>query len=329
MSKFLDSIGNVATKALISFRKNSPEIKFWGGLGLTVIGTGMAIYQSIKRVPEIKHETKIMKRDLEVRQQITDISDEEVKKENQKIVRYTFKNYVKAFALPAALSTGGLTSMVFGFLDEKTRYTLAAAEASTYAAAFAAYRKRNAELIGEENEQALYYGAQIEEIEETVFDEDGNEIGTEKRKVLVQKEPTDLDPYTYEFSHDTTDTCRENDDMYEYNMAFLVGTEKTWNHMFLDFDTKIVWLSDILRAIGLEEEARLCSRNVCWLNPKYYKLKHTDGCIKFRITPMRYMASDGHERWKFMLNFNCDGDINILAKEYKIAPMEVIGNTIP
>lgn len=327
MNKVFESIGNAFSKLAFSIQKNSPELKFWGGFGLMAVGTGLAIYQSVKRVPEIKRETNIMRKDLDARMMITEMTDEEVKKEQGKITRHAFGNYVKAFALPTVLYAGGATSEILGFREEKTRYVAAAAQATATAAAFAAYRQRNAKLIGEDNERALYYGADVKTVTETQYDDDGNVIGTSTKYELVQRDDAVVDPYTYEFSPETTDACRENDDMYEYNMAFLKGVEADWNHIFIDFDTKIVWLVDLLRALGLENESRVCSRNVGWLNPKFFNTTG-DGYIDFRIQPMRYIASDGKERWKFMLNFNCDGLVYEVAKN-QLGPMGVIGHEIP
>ena len=322
-----DSIGDAVTSAVFSIKEHAPEIEFWGGLGLFVAGAGIAIYQCVKRVPKIKEDAAIERKKLDIRIMTENLSDDEITKEKRKIVLVEFKNYIKAFALPTALVVAGGTSEILGFLGEKQRYEVTAANLASMTAAFASYRKRNAELIGEEKEKALYYGAEIKKIKEKVYDENGNVIGTETKTVLVKKQDVKLDPYTYEFSPETTDHCREEDDMYEYNLAWLIGREKEWNHIFLDFDTKVVWLVDILRALGLEEEARLCSRNVGWLNPKFFNIK-SDGCINFRIQPIRYIASDGIERWKFMLDFNCDGDVYEIAKA-KEGAMAAIGNTIP
>lgn len=326
-NKFFESLGNAVSKAVFSVRKNAPDIEFWGGLGLITIGTGIAVYQSVKRVPEIKRETSIMKKDLEVKQMMTNMTDEEVKKANNKIVRTAFVNYIKAFALPTTLFAGGVTSEIFGFLGEKARYKAVSAELAAFVASTAAYRKRVANTVGEEQERALYYGAEVKKVKEKIYDKDGNVIGTETKYELIQKEEVPLDPYTYEFSPETTDACHENDDMYEYNMTFLVSHEKEWQHIFNDFDTRVVWLVDVLRSIGLEDESRVCSRNVGWLNPKFFNTTG-DGYIDFRIQPLRYMAPDGHERWKFMLNFNCDGEVYEIAKD-QVGPMAAIGNTIP
>lgn len=323
MSKgtIIDALSNAATNVSFKLEQYGPEIGFWGGLGLILVGTGVAVFQCCKRVPEIKKERDISKKELEIRRVMSEMTDEEYEKESAKIVRHTFFNYAKAFVLPAGLIVGGTVSEIAGFTENGRRLTEAVEFGTTTMAAFAAYRKKTAEELGEDKEKEIYYDAISSKVKKKIKDENGN-TKTVTDTELEEKEggsDVQLNPYTYEWSHRTVGAlCCENDDMFEYNLTILKKKEEEWNNLFEneDLDVPMIWLSDVLRSLALEKQDRLINRYIGWLNPKYYKTPG-NGSIDFRITPMRYIDENGIKRWKFMLDFNCDGNILELAKNQK------------
>ncbi len=315
MSKesLMESVGGVAETVMLSIEQHAPEIGFWGGLACILTGAGLAVYKSLKRAPEIKKEATIQRKELTIKK--TYLSEEEAKAEESKITKQEVKDYAKAYSIPFVLVVVGVTAEIFGFLEIEDRYTVAAAEATALATSFAAYRKRTAKIVGEEQEQALYLGKDLKLVDKKVQTEDGNTVTVQEYEVVENGEPAEvpMNPYLYEFSPDTTEWCEPNDDCHDLNLHNIRSVEKEWNHIFKDFDTKVIWLVDILRAMGLEREIRLCSRNAAWLNPKFYKTPG-DGEIRIRVTEERYIAWDGQERWRFWLDFNCDGDGYALLK---------------
>lgn len=287
-----------------SLDQNAPAISFWSGLALILGGSGLAVYKSLKKVPEIKNES-LHKTTKAMNEYLVFADKEDLESEIARIKKEEKKAIAKEYIGPAIMVVGGTALNVGGFIGQTNRLKDVASKLALETAAFTAYRKRMADKIGEEQEKAIYYNADTEEI----TDENG-----ETRTVMVDKgreQTTDI--YTYEFSHDTTELCEPADDMYEYNMRTLRSREEEWTKI-LKAD-HVVHLNDILRALGLEDPENVTQKRIGWLDPERFDTPG-EGYINFRITPMRYIASDGEMRWKFMLNFNCDGDIvTMLTKQ--------------
>lgn len=320
-SNIIDTLSNAATNVAFKFEQYSPEIGFWVGLGLIFAGTGLAVYKAVKRVPEIKKEQEISNKNLDIQRVMSNMTDEEAEKEATKIRRNAFFNYAKAFSVPAVLLTGGAISAIAGFNEDHNRLTEAVEFGTGAMATLAAYRKRAADELGEDKEKEIYYDAISSKVKRKIKNENGKDQ-TITETVLEEKEgaaDATLNPYSYEWSPRTVGAlCSSNDDMFEYNLTVLKKKEEAWQNLFEDdsLDTPMIWLSDVLRSLGLEKQDKLVNRYIGWLNPKHYQTPG-DGCIKFRITPMRYVDDLGVRRWKFMLDFNCDGNILEMAKLQK------------
>lgn len=311
MSKegLLETIYTGVSNMALQFEEHSPEIGFWCGLGLMLGGAGLAIYESVKRVPEIKKEAEIKKKDIKVNYDVGLIDDDTYAEQMKDATRHEVVSYVKTYILPGVMILVGGCAQVAAHIEANHRFIDVCSTAALDAAAFNEYRKRTAALIGEEQEKALYYGKELVQETKEIKDEDGNVVGTATEYTLVENENTadvPFRPYVYEFSRDTSAFAEQYADLDDYIDAFLETTQNTWDGV-LKRSSK-VFLVDILNALGLHTEENNASRVTGWLNPKYYK-EAGDGYIDFRVTKIKGTMSDGREGTKWMLDFNCDGNI--------------------
>lgn len=313
-----DSIRNATANLSMFLDQNGDEIGFWAGLALMVTGTGVGLYKALKRAPEIKDEYRISNKDLTLKKAINGLSDEAFRAEERVLKRKRNKDYVKAFVIPFVLEAAGVVLEILVHVDMNNKYQIVSTELVATTAAFAGYRMRTEKVVGKDIERAIYYDKELKTMEVEERDENGNVIKTKNITYLEEKEGSEkvpLDPFTFEFSHETTDLCEEYDDCHEINLDFLQKTQNSWDGI-LQMSTK-VYLNDIVRALGLADkdgdyEENVAVRRAGWLNPKYYDTPG-DGHIDFRVTPVRYRNAEGKMRWKYMLNFNCDGDIEAMV----------------
>lgn len=308
-SELTTSISAKIAETSVVLNQNAPAIGFWGGLLCLLGGSCWAVYNGCTKIPKIKMEADAELAVLMQNMMITDSRELAIKA--KEIVRKRNRAIAKALIGPGILMTGGTALEISGWVGINNSLDSVAKQLAAQTAAFSAYRVRTSEKLGEEQEKALYYGKDYMEMTTEVTDENGNVIGTKTEAVLMDsKADVPVDPYTYEFSHDITDFCEANDDMHEVNLTHLARLQEVFNDSLQK--NHVVYLNDILRCLYIEDPENFTAKRVGWLHPDYFDTPG-DGFIDFRVQPMRYIASDGVERWKYMLNFNCDGDISTIG----------------
>jgi Family of unknown function (DUF6353) len=279
-----------ATRALGSSRfwvqQNSPTILTVGGLVGFGVTTALAIRQTAKAQPVLQ---KIEEDLTEARLQKT-VEHEGDVKAGQKVI---VKAYAKASLQLAeeywpvlAMGAASTAAIVAGHRIMLKRQASLVAAYSLLDAAFKAYRKKVAEVVGEEEEAKLYREQMIQ----------GLGKGLEACEVIAGEDDVMPSPYA-KFFDEMSHNWKPNP---EYNLFFL-RCQQQWANDRLQADGYL-FLNDVLRELGLPRMQ--AGQHVGWKLGQ----PNSDPYVDFGMYEIgdecKRAFINGHEH-TILLDFNC------------------------
>ena len=290
----IDGAKNVAVKAFMKVRKISPELALAGGIacGIAAIVVGC---MASRHVDDIVEETQ---------SELDDLQNyiEEDKIENPK--KELFKAYVKAgwkftklYAPTIALATTSTALILASHGILKKRYVGTVAAYNALDEAFKGYRKRVADILGEDAEKIVMNGGSTEKNIKVKNDDDSEETVKGNSIVFNDKKNS---PYEFDFNRHTAPlTWQASPD---YNDAFLRAQQNYFNDILNARGH--VFLNEVLDALGLK---RTPAGQVCgWYKgagDDYIDFGYMEVFIRDYNTDSDLCKKNIH------LNFNCDGSI--------------------
>lgn len=289
-------------RALLTLKKQSPEILLAVGIVGTVASTVLACRASTK-VSQLMDNTK---KEIEQIHQCSETMPEEYSLEDKKkdltiVYAKTGLNLAKMYAPAVSLGALSIVSILASHNIIKQRNVALAAAYTAVDKSFKDYRSRVVDRFGKELDRELRFNIKAKEIEETVVDEKGKEKVVKKTVHVA-----DIDPHN---KHTELTRCFE---------AGCNGWSKDaeFNHMFLNHVQRqltdklqkegYLLLNEAYEALGFQKTA--AGQVVGW------SLKHpkSDGYVDFGIYDMSDAKKvdfvNGYET-NIWLDFNCDGNI--------------------
>ena len=156
-------ITRALNKVGLKLYKHRADIAFFGGMGLTAVGTGLFVKSTFNQA-EINATHKAEKKIVED----TDSADEKLKELN----RITLKKTVKNYALPVAVTAAGYGLEIYGHQSVKSDLAVASTALNGMTAAYEAIKAR---IIQEEGEDAwAKYANGVEVIDVYDLDDPNN-----------------------------------------------------------------------------------------------------------------------------------------------------------
>lgn len=286
-------------KAYMKLSKYSPEIAIGAGIACGIAAVVTACVAS-RKVDAILDEAHKELDEIQIEMDRVNITAGETKDLQKKAINcYTKTGWrlVKLYAPTAILTVAatGLTLRSHGILKSRYLGTLAAYEALD--GAYKGYRKRVAEILGEETEKVVALGAKA--VDNVNVERDDGVIENLKGAKLVQTEGG-KSPYEFDFNRNTSPLCWDPNPV--FSEAFLRARETYFNDIFRARGH--VFLNEVLDELGLE---RTPAGAVCgWVRGA------GDDYIDFGY--MESYLRDSRQdtdlcRKNIHLNFNCDGPI--------------------
>lgn len=289
-------IKNVGCRAYLKLRKVSPELALAGGI-LCGLGAIVAGCVASRKVTDIIDKTEY---DLDnIEQQIADetITEKEAKKESFYIYRHAAWEFTKLYAPTAGLAMAsiGLILTSHGILNK--RYVGLSAAYSALDGAFKDYRKRVANVLGEDAEKVLNNGGKVEK-NIKVIDEDDNVATKSGSNIVIQNHKNS--PYEFDFNRFTAKGVWEPSA--DYIEMRLRNTQNYFNELLNARGH--VFLNEILDELGM---ARTPAGAVCgWVKgagDDYIDFGYQESFKRDYNTDSDLCVKNVH------LNFNCDGSI--------------------
>lgn len=291
------SFKTTMNKAGFWIRKNSPYILF----GFGVIGFGATVTSAIVATEKIRPTLNDRDKALDnVEEFYKDDPESDKKKEEIKAInKAAAKDVVKAYVPTAALGVGTIVCFAGSFSIINKRYTGTAIALASLTEAYDAYRERvREEEGGELKDYAYANGLELEEVEETVEDE---ETGKKKKvkKTILKGVPTGLYAYRYEQYDSANETGAETwDSSSVFTRQYINGVmqkrQRELEH------GKYVWLSDILDDFGFGEGVRDGSERIAGWAPGDLILCGLEEIGESTVDPisdevMEYLYGNGNE----------------------------------
>lgn len=289
-------IKNIGCRAYLKLRKASPELALAGGI-LCGLGAIVAGCVASRKVTDIIDKTEY---DLDnIEQQIADetITEKEAKKESFYIYRHAAWEFTKLYAPTAGLTMAsiGLILTSHGILNK--RYVGLSAAYSALDGAFKDYRKRVANILGEDAEKVLNNGGKVEKSIK-VIDEDDNVATKSGSNIVIQNHKNS--PYEFDFNRFTAKGVWEPSA--DYIEMRLRNTQNYFNELLNARGH--VFLNEILDELGM---ARTPAGAVCgWVKgagDDYIDFGYQESFKRDYNTDSDLCVKNVH------LNFNCDGSI--------------------
>ena len=265
------------------------------GLSTTIMGTVLVGRAAVKAYKANEMLAEQLKTIDEVHENISrDKYTDQDKVDDIKACKYDRNDKIAlAFAVPVLVEGAGLGCMVASNLILKKRGAAVAAALSSLTAAYAEYRLRVKETVGEEKEANLFTGSVNKKLPVTETDEKGKEKVVNRNVSVIEEKPKN--PYMFIFSKDSS-LCYETADI--YNEMLLKSTQNYYNDKL-----KIsghVFLNEVLDSLGMDR--------VPWGQITGWTEKGEDQYIDFRAKKETTIV-DGKNTTCWVLDFNVDGPI--------------------
>lgn len=278
-----NKITRFATKIGLKLYKHRADIAFFGGMGLTALGTGLFVKSTFK-------QAEINKQHTEVKEQIED--EEELKQNNRDTLKKTIKNY----ALPVAVTAAGYGLEIYGHQSVKSDLVVASTALNGMTAAYEAIKARVIATEGEEKWAEYANGVQVYD---EVNVEDPNVVNTKVRFT------ENYAPHEYLF-YEPNPNWSPNKGC---NKAFLLGKRNE-----LEFKLRhkgVLFEHEALEALGYDLTTELkngiISPTAGWVyDPKKDGFQITFGFDYDDEATRRFVNEDEPS---VMLRFNCVDDI--------------------
>ena len=236
----------------LKLAKNSPEILLIVGAAAIVGGVVMACRSTLK-VEEVIDDHKDRLDEIKtIPDEVNPVEDveypEEVqKKDLAKLYLHTGLNFVKLYAAPIALVTGGITCMVVSNKQYKKRYLGAVAAYNGLAEAFSRYRKNVIEAEGGEKDKEYLYGkGKKKTVEAKTINDNGDEVYEKKQAIIMENgEEIPLSAYCQFFARGISQEWSLNE---YYNRTFISGRQQWYTHILRERGH--VFLNEVLDGLG-------------------------------------------------------------------------------
>lgn len=311
---FMKSVNN----ANFFVKKHSPEILTVAGILGTIGGTVLACKATLKAQRIVEE----MNDNLEVIHQAKDItsqpeyngeeySEEDFKKDIVTTYAMGSARIVASYAPAIMIGGAGIAAIVGGSYIYKSRINALGAAYSAMATAYAAYRKKVTDKLGDE-ERKLRYGIETKTVEEEVIDGETGKKKKVKKEIEVIAEDNgllDISPYARFFDSSSKDWEKDA----EYNMTFLLCQQKYANDILRTRGH--LFLNEVYDMLGLERSK--AGQIVGWVYDKDSPLG--DNFVDFGIHDIKKEKNrdfvNGYEN-VILLDFNVDGNIYDIMESF-------------
>lgn len=309
-TELLSTVSRNVHKVGFIFKKHSPEILMTAGIVGVVTSAVMACKATTKLsgiLEESKKEIDQIHEYVEVNGYSEKYTEEDSKKDL--VISYTKMSMklVKVYAPSVILGLLSITSILASNNIIRKRNMALAAAYAAIDSNFKDYRNRVVERFGKELDRELKYNIKPKEIEETIIDEEGNEIVVKK---TVNNAEVNL-PSEYAKVFDEFSSCWTKDA--DYNLTFLRRIQDQANdklrlrgHLFLN---EVYDMLDIPRTKA--------GAIVGWIYDP--NRENSDSYVDFGLydnlinDESKRLFINGNER-SVLLDFNVDGVIYDLLK---------------
>ncbi len=297
----LNVIKNVGCRMYLKLRKISPELALAGGI---VCGVGAIVAGCVasRKVNDIVEETNNQLNDIQASyenatHQNSNRLVNNIKKESFIVYRNAAWKFAKLYAPTVGLTMAsiGLILTSHGILNK--RYVGLSAAYSALDGAFKDYRKRVANVLGEDAEKILNNGGKVEK-NIKVIDEDDNVATKTGSNIVIQNHKNS--PYEFDFNRFTAKGVWEPSA--DYIELRLRNTQNYFNELLNARGH--VFLNEILDELGMN---RTPAGAVCgWVKgagDDYIDFGYQESFKRDYNTDSDLCVKNVH------LNFNCDGSI--------------------
>ena len=309
-TELLSTVSRNVHKVGFIFKKHSPEILMAAGVVGVVTSAVMACKATTKLsgiLEESKKEIDQIHEYVEVNGYSEKYTEEDSKKDL--VISYTKMSMklVKVYAPSVILGLLSITSILASNNIIRKRNMALAAAYAAIDSNFKDYRNRVVERFGKELDRELKYNIKPKEIEETIIDEEGNEVVVKK---TVNNAEVNL-PSEYAKVFDEFSSCWTKDA--DYNLTFLRRIQDQANdklrlrgHLFLN---EVYDMLDIPRTKA--------GAIVGWIYDP--NRENSDSYVDFGLydnlinDESKRLFINGNER-SVLLDFNVDGVIYDLLK---------------
>ena len=309
-TELLSTVSRNVHKVGFIFKKHSPEILMTAGIVGIVTSAVMACKATTKLsgiLEESKKEIDQIHEYVEVNGYSEKYTEEDSKKDL--VISYTKMSMklVKVYAPSVILGLLSITSILASNNIIRKRNMALAAAYAAIDSNFKDYRNRVVERFGKELDRELKYNIKPKEIEETIIDEEGNEVVVKK---TVNNAEVNL-PSEYAKVFDEFSSCWTKDA--DYNLTFLRRIQDQANdklrlrgHLFLN---EVYDMLDIPRTKA--------GAIVGWIYDP--NRENSDSYVDFGLydnlinDESKRLFINGNER-SVLLDFNVDGVIYDLLK---------------
>lgn len=145
------------TKVGLKLYKHRADIAFFGGMGLTAVGTGLFVKSTFKQVEINKRHNDIKDFTESFENADEELKEETLKRNNRDTLKETVKNY----ALPVAVTVAGYGFEIYGHQSVKSDLAIASTALNGMTAAYEAIKARVIAAEGEDKWAEYANGVQI------------------------------------------------------------------------------------------------------------------------------------------------------------------------
>jgi hypothetical protein len=287
-------------------KKHSPELLLIMGITAGIVGTVVACKATTKAesiIADSKERMTIIKDEFEKAQNDSDIdySEEDMKKDKYIVFVQTGVQIVKAYALPIALGTISITSILASHNIIRKRNAALASAYTLIDRSFKDYRGRVVDRFGEQVDRELRYDIKAVEVEKTAVNSKGKEVKVKDTEKVV--DPNKLTDYARIFY---SGNPGYDDDDPQYTLMHLRSIQNMMNDRLKAHGH--VFLNEAYAALGFQPTKE--GQIVGWVYDE--KNPVGDNFIDFGIYDLNNIANcrflDGIEKG-LLLDFNVDGPI--------------------
>lgn len=304
MSNLGIALSKMTGRTGLVLRKYTPEILLVVGIAGVVGSTVLACGATLKATAVLdEHKEKLSK----IKEAWTKVEQEEISfetysdQDHKKDLTITYAQtaigLLKLYGPAITLGAASIACLVGGHGIMKKRSIALMAAYKAVEESFSAYRKRVVEDYGEERDYAYKNGLKVEQITETVVDEDGKSRKV-KTNVLA---PLDTNGYSM-YARFYDDGCTQWSKDPSYNLLYLKSQQNYFNDLLKTRGH--VFLNEVYDALGIERSQP--GQIVGWV------IGGGDNFIDFGIfdgdKPKSRDFVNGYER-TILLDFNVDGVI--------------------
>lgn len=300
--KLLTNITRMCNKIVFNTKKHSPEILMIAGIGGTVVSAVMACKETLK-LDEVLADTKEDLAKIDVYVETKGFSEVYTESDRNKDLA---KTYVKAglkvlrnYAPSIILGGLSISAILSSNNILKKRNTALAAAYVTVDNAYKKYRERVVDRFGEQVDRELKNNIRIEEVKETIIDENGKKKTIKNKIEVIDDEPS-------EYAKFYTAGCKGWVKDPEANRVFLATQQKYAN---IKLKTQgYLFLNDVYESLGIPKTT--AGQVVGWLYDPFSD--EIDNKVDFGIFDVNKPANqdfiNGYEP-TILLDFNVDGPI--------------------